>query len=1060
MAVGTSSGRRAVRVDGRHQPQVGPWPAPAADRSRRTTRVPAGSSPCIEPMTRVVRVASVGPAVHRDHVTARRGRTDDDPLLVHGDRRTPMRPARAPSAAPTQAAATDHGHRPPPTRTAGRLTLRPIVAAGVSAAWQHRRRCPGPCPTRPVGPVAPGSRWPGPAGWPSPLRASQPRGRAEPGMRHLTRTVDRIGLLQIDSVNVLSRAHYLPLFSRLGPYDRSLLDRATTKAPRRLVEYWAHEASLVPPSTRRLMGWRMRRSEEAWGGIRSIAVQRPDLVKAVLAEVTDRAAPMTAGQVEARPRARRAARQGRLGLELVGGQARAASSSSTPATSSSAGRTTSFERRYALPERVLPREVLAAPEPSDEEAFVELVRIAARAHGVAYRALPARLLPDGPGRHQAGGRALVDAGELLPVEVEGWSRPAYLHHEARRAAGGPGAGAAGAVRPAGLVPVARRSTSSTSTTGSRSTCPPSTSGCTATTCCPSCSATGWWPGSTSRPTGSPSGGAGVLRVRSAFAEPSAPPETAVELAAELRAMADWLGLADVVVERRGDLAAALDLAVRSVRASGRSAGSGGSSSASRACRWSSSRVPSGSRQAPRMTPSSTKPAFSATRHDASLPTVCGSEIRSMPRPPNAQPVTASSAVVATPRPARPGRRAVADPRAHRCLEVDLPQRDVAGQPAGGRVQHRERRVRPVRPVGAALAPLDARSSTSTTSRRRRSTCRVSGSASIASASSASRGWGGRSCHAPAAISTCSMGRGAGRSPPGQPDVLVLVDEHRSVGSRSRQDSRCTDSRAKPAFSATRQEAVLASACCSCRRCSPSRSNAYRAAARSARGGDPAAAVLGQHPVGRRSRGCRRGSPTGPRPPPPPPRPTSTAQPSVLPSAARRAHPVDAPQRLVTAWPAAGRSPTARPPGRRARAGRRRRRRASHGRSRTPSPWQRRHRERLRWRLGRARRVGREPGVPVHVVRRRRRRGRATSARRPRTRSRCARRPRRTRRCRPRAPARSGAGPARCRSRTAVATAATRDPAAAVRGVHAVAELGGVRPVAEADQARYGRPARR
>ena len=122
---------------------------------------------------------------------------------------------------------------------------------------------------------------------------------AAPTMRHLTSTVERIGLLQIDSVNVLSRAHYLPLFSRLGAYDRALLDRATGRAPRRLVEYWAHEASLVPPDTLRLLRWRMRRSEEAWGGIRSIAAQRPDLVQAVRDELRDRRVPMTAGQVEA-----------------------------------------------------------------------------------------------------------------------------------------------------------------------------------------------------------------------------------------------------------------------------------------------------------------------------------------------------------------------------------------------------------------------------------------------------------------------------------------------------------------------------------------------------------------------------------------------------------------------------------------------------------------------------------------------------------------------------------------------------------------------------------------
>ena len=122
---------------------------------------------------------------------------------------------------------------------------------------------------------------------------------AEPTTRQLTGMVERIGLLQIDSVNVLTRAHYLPLFSRLGPYDRTLLDRVTSKAPRRLVEYWAHEASLVPPSTHRLLRWRMRRwREEAWGGMKRVAEEQPQLVKAVLAELTDRRIPMTAGQVE------------------------------------------------------------------------------------------------------------------------------------------------------------------------------------------------------------------------------------------------------------------------------------------------------------------------------------------------------------------------------------------------------------------------------------------------------------------------------------------------------------------------------------------------------------------------------------------------------------------------------------------------------------------------------------------------------------------------------------------------------------------------------------------
>src|SRR4051795_7639073 len=118
------------------------------------------------------------------------------------------------------------------------------------------------------------------------------QGLAEPrraGGRAVRRLFDRVALIQIDSVNVLSRAHYLPGFARLGAYDRDALDRAAYYAPRRLFEYWGHEASLMPVELHPLMRWRMERAhDEAWGGMRRVAQERPELLRDGLEQVRGR----------------------------------------------------------------------------------------------------------------------------------------------------------------------------------------------------------------------------------------------------------------------------------------------------------------------------------------------------------------------------------------------------------------------------------------------------------------------------------------------------------------------------------------------------------------------------------------------------------------------------------------------------------------------------------------------------------------------------------------------------------------------------------------------------
>lgn len=247
------------------------------------------------------------------------------------------------------------------------------------------------------------------------------------GVGHVTRLVDRIGLLQIDSVNVLARAHLLPVFSRLGPYDVGLLDRLAGRRPRRLVEYWAHEASYLPPATYQLLRWRMERHRERnhWG--RELALH-PGVVDAVRDLVAERG-PVTASQVHDLLGHRRGPQEGwgwhwtpaKHALEHLFNVGEIATARRTP----------QFERAYDLTERVLPAEVLARPVPAEADAVRELVAIAAAAHGVAtLRGLADYFrLPAAPTARAVA--ALVADGTLEEVRVAGWSRPAYLHTAAR-----------------------------------------------------------------------------------------------------------------------------------------------------------------------------------------------------------------------------------------------------------------------------------------------------------------------------------------------------------------------------------------------------------------------------------------------------------------------------------------------------------------------------------------------------------------------------------------------------------------------------------------------------
>jgi uncharacterized protein YcaQ len=379
------------------------------------------------------------------------------------------------------------------------------------------------------------------------------RGALPAEKRHLKRMVERLGVVQIDSVNVVARAHTLPGFSRLGLYTTADIDALAYAGRRRsLFEYWGHEASYLPVALQPLFRFRMARAaagEGIYTGLAKFGRERQALIGDVLREI-ERHGPMAASELSHDHKGEGGWwgwSDGKMAVEWL----------FWAGMVTTATRRGAFERIYDIPGRVLPQAILDAPTPSDADANRELVRLSSVALGVATE----RCLRDYYRLEVADARtavaSLVESGDLIPVAVEGFRNPAYLAKDARmprrveaRALLAPfdplvwqrerTEGLFGArIRLEIYVPAEKRMH-------------------------------GYYVlpfllGDTlaGRVDLKADRGGSVLVVQAAHLEEGAKAsEVAGPLAAELRLMARWLGLSDVRVEPRGDLATTLAQALR------------------------------------------------------------------------------------------------------------------------------------------------------------------------------------------------------------------------------------------------------------------------------------------------------------------------------------------------------------------------------------------------------------------------------------------------------------------------------------------------------------------